>query len=63
MGSVFFQIGQILVAMQLLHNTHLIFYLTFLLPTGMCAGLLVAYIVQPLLKKELLLCLFSSDPT
>lgn len=51
LGAIFHNIGQILVAVFVMENVHIIYYLPVLCVLGIISGLIVGYLTHLLLKR------------
>ena len=50
-GAVFHNVGQILVAILIMENAHILYYLLVLCVTGMASGLAIGYLAHLLMKQ------------
>ena len=50
-GAIFHNVGQIIVALFVMENVHILFYLPMLCISGVISGLVVGYITYTLIKK------------
>ncbi len=51
LGGIFHNVGQIIVAMFIVESTNLVYYLPFLIVTGIVTGVLIGFISEMVIKR------------